>query len=130
MNALMPLADAAFVARLEEHLREDYAETVVRYSGGESAVKSLPDALLSKMVRAGLRRGRAHGLKNESDLAAFVALMFAAAPNFDEHPLLRRILTDDATEPAKRIALLLEQTTEQNWEAVRQNYRPAAWETS
>lgn len=129
MDALMPLADAAFVKRLEEHLREDYAETIVRHPGGESAVKSLPDALLSKMVRAGVARARAHGLENESDLAAFVALMFAAAPNFDEHPLLRRILTDDATEPARRIALLLEQTTEQNWEAVRQNYRPAAWGT-
>jgi hypothetical protein len=64
----------------------------------------------------------------ESSLMAFVAIMFVAAPNFDQHPLIGRVLKDEAVAPDARINQLWERTTDQNWEAVAQNYDPSAWD--
>jgi hypothetical protein len=53
--------------------------------------------------------------------------MFVTAPNFDDHPLLKRALLDNDTDPNSRLEKLIQDSTEQNWEAVRQAYDASAW---
>jgi hypothetical protein len=79
------------------------------------------------MVRNGIARARRYGMNWESSLTAFVVLMFVAAPNFDEHPLIQRILRDDGAAPNERIDRLWEKTSEANWKTVEQDYDASAW---
>jgi hypothetical protein len=69
-------------------------------------------------------------MKWKSSLKAFVVTMFVAAPNFDEHPIIQRILRDEKLEPEARLDALLERTSDQNWEAVEKNYSAGAWKVS
>ncbi|HEY0080968.1 MAG TPA: hypothetical protein VGB73_20355 [Pyrinomonadaceae bacterium] len=127
MNAFQPVADANFVKRLMAQLRDEHSETAVVLPDKASTVKQLPDETLRELVVAGIARARRYGLSHESALAAFVAIMFEAAPNFDRHPLIQRLLKDEKTPPNSRIDLLLEETTEENWQAVRKSYDPRSW---
>jgi hypothetical protein len=127
LEAFRPAAEESFVVRLVEHLRVEQADVLVKLPDGEVAVAQLPDELLREMVVNGLARGERYGLSLEYTLAAFVLVMFAMAPNFDEHPLIRLVLVDESVPPDSRLDELVTRTTEQNWEAVRENYSPAAW---
>ncbi|MDQ3684472.1 MAG: hypothetical protein M3430_02560 [Acidobacteriota bacterium] len=117
IEVFQPQAEVAFIERLMAHLRQEHASVVGR----------LPDDVLKDMVESGLTRARQYGLTWESNLTAFVALMFEVAPNFDEHPLIQRILTDENVPPDDRIDVLIERTTEQNWEAAKEGYDADAW---
>jgi len=79
------------------------------------------------MVQNGIDRARGHGLGWESSLAAFVVIMFVAAPNFDQHPLIKRVLQDDDAPPDARIERLWHRISNQNWRAVEAYYDPNAW---
>jgi non-ribosomal peptide synthetase component F len=127
MKAFQPVADANFVKRLVAQLRDEHAETAVVLSDRASTVEKLPDEVLRELVAAGIARARTYGLSHESALAAFVAIMFEAAPNFDRHPLIQRLLNDEKTPPDARIDLLLEEATEENWQAVKKSYDPRSW---
>lgn len=128
MAVFQPLADKMFITRLCQHLREDYASETVRLADGNFTVRKLSDDQLQKLAQVGVTRARSHGLEDEASLSAFVALMIGMAPNFDEHPLLLRMLADENTPPPERVTKLLEGATEQNWEAARQSYDVEAWE--
>ena len=130
MKAFGPAADSAFVRRVAGYLREKHADAGLQLSTGVSTIKEMPDDALHQIVRNGIARARAFGMSYQSDLAAFVVIMLEAAPNFDEHPLIRRILRDENVPPNSRIDRLMEQATEQNWEAVKASYDPAAWDLS
>jgi hypothetical protein len=120
-------ADAAFEERLAHHILKVHAGATVVLPGRELKVAEIPGALLREMVGKGLARARGYGMRYESSLAAFVSLMFAVAPNFDEHPLIRRVLEDESTPPDLRIEMLDEYVTDENWEAAAQSYDPGAW---
>ena len=127
MKAFQPVADANFIKRLVAQLRREHAETAVMLPGSVSTVKQLPDETLQQLVAGGIERARAYGLSYESALAAFVVIMFEAAPNFDRHPLIQRHLKDEKTPPNERVDQLLEEATEENWEAVKKSYKSSAW---
>ena len=54
----------------------------------------------------GVARARSHGLTYQSSITFFVVMMFEIAPNFDDHPLIRLVLTDEETSPEVRAGAL------------------------
>jgi hypothetical protein len=127
IEAFQPAADAGFVRRLAEYLRSAHSESVVRIPSGSLAVSRIPSLALSRMVQNGIARGRRYDLTSESSLAAFVAIMFVAAPNFDSHPLIQIVLQDPDVAPDRRIENLWRRISLQNWRAVEAYYDASAW---
>lgn len=127
IQAFDPVADAMFVDRVARYLKEQHAETSIRLPEGTSTVRDLIDERLKEFVRNGMVRARAYGLAHESTLAAFIVLQFETAPNFDDHPLLHRALTDERGDPNLRIDRLMDQASPENWQAVKERYDANAW---
>lgn len=132
LRAFRPATEAAFEQRIADYLREEHAGEVVQIVEGEGelkevAVRGLDDETLLEMVRTGIARARSYGMTWESSITSFVVLMFVIAPNFDSHPLIKRALRAGGVEPDQTIDLLMEQTTDDNWETARQAYDAAAW---
>ena len=128
--AFRAVADEDFVARTAEYLRAEHPEAAVALPDGERPLSEMPDELLLGMVRRGIARARSYGLTWESSITAFVVLMFVVAPNFDAHPLIRRVLTDEKVAPDLRVDQLWEETTDENWEAAAAGYDAGAWEVT
>ncbi len=128
-EVFQPVAEAAFVRRVAEHLRAGHGDVVVQFPNEVILVKQIADERLLRVAHDAIARARNYGLNWESAVTAFVVLMFVAAPNFDEHPLIQRILKDERVEANSRIDQLWERTTDENWEAVRKNYDPSRWIT-
>ncbi len=122
------VAEENFVGRVVAHLRREYPDATVALPEGErTTVAALDDDALDALVRAGIERARGHGLALESSISAFVATMFEAAPNFDDHRLCQVLLEDEEIEPDQRLGEMLDVLTDKNWEAVRAAYDPQAW---
>jgi hypothetical protein len=123
-----PIAEEVFVQDVVEYLRNGYGQRRVQLPDGSYTIDSLPVARLNSMVKGGFARARQCGLTGKSALIAYVVLMFLTAPNFDKHPLIQHVLTDNSIPPDARLAELWQRTTDQNWVAVRRSYDPGAWE--
>ncbi len=95
-------AEAAFVSRTLEYLREQHHSQSVRLPDTTSNLKDIPTEKLQLLVSAQIARGRSYGMSWESNLTAFVVLSFITAPNFDAHPLVSRVLKDDKVAPDER----------------------------
>jgi hypothetical protein len=117
MAAFGDEADAAFEVRLIAHLREHHSD----------AVSGMSDALLLPLVRTGIARARRYGMTWESNLTAFVALMFEIAPNFDRHPRMQMILSSAQIAPETKLDVLMERTAEPAWQEVKRRSDPAGW---
>ncbi len=109
--------EEAFISFIIEHLREEHYDYV----------SDMPDSMLHEMVSNGLARARSHGFTSPEDLTAFVALMFVMAPNFDEHPVLQKILDDRTIPEDQRLDRLLVDELNLCWEEVEENYDGEAW---
>ena len=128
MLAFQPLAETAFVKRVVAAVRDKHTDVAVRLPNSSSTVAQLSDEVLEEMVQNGITRARQYDISYESALVAFVVTMFEAAPNFDAYPLMLQILRDEKTPPNSRIDVLLQRTSDQDWEEVKRTYDPAAWE--
>lgn len=128
LEAFQPVADAGFVRRLSDYLRREHPDIAVRTPSGVLKMNQIPAKTIEWMVQTGIARGRRYGLSWESSLAAFVVIMFVAAPNFDQHPLIQRVLSDDDAPPNGRIERLWRRISNQNWRAVEAYYDPHAWD--
>ena len=117
MAAFGAEAEAAFEQRLMAHLREHH----------RARVCDLPDGVLLDMTRTGIARARRYGITWESNLIAFVALMFEVAPNFDQHPRMQMILTGHNIDPENKIDLLVERTPENVWREVKARSDVSQW---
>ncbi len=117
MAAFQPEGEAAFEMRVIRHLREHHPETVV----------DIPEDVLLKMVRTGIARGRQYGMRWESNLTAYVSLMFVIAPNFDQHPRMQTILSSRQIPPEEKLDRLIVRTPDQTWEDVRRHSDPDFW---
>lgn len=128
MLVIESVAQENFVRRIAAHLRAEYPQaTVTLPTDEEFTVDALPDERLHDLVRTGIARARRYGMTFESSIAAFVAVMFEIAPNFDEHRLCQVLLGDEQTAPDARLDELLDVLTEKNWESIRADYNPQAW---
>jgi hypothetical protein len=121
------VADAAFEQRLVEYLKENHADDVVQLPTGEVTILETADETLLKMVHEGVRRARTYGLTWESSIMSFVVLMFVVAPNFDEHSSIQSILTNETLPAESRIDQFWVTTSEEDWEAIEEDYDMYAW---
>lgn len=112
------LAEKDLVRRTIEFLRIEYPEDIKRH----------PEGQWRNRVVNGISRARSYGITYESSIAAFVALMFQYAPNFDEYAPIHAILTDGEVPPDTRVKLLGECTIDEDWEIVEDRYDAAAWD--
>lgn len=127
MTAIEESAEEKFARRIIAHLLEQYANSAVTLPDSKSTVAELPEETLDTLARNSIEYARSYGLNQESSIAAFSALRFEVAPNFDKHNLSRVILSDENYEPNARIDQLLEILTEKNWETIQKTYDPEAW---
>lgn len=128
MTVIEAVAQENFVRRIAAHLLAEYPKAVVSLPDDEkSTVDELPEETLHDLIRVGIERARGHELTFESAIAAFVAVMFEVAPNFDTHRLSQVLLNDEEIEPNARLDELLNVLNEKNWEAIREDYDPKAW---
>ncbi len=127
MDAFRQVALAALVSRISEHLRTLHGKCKVQFPNHTTTVAEIPDELLRDMVQKSLELAGEYQIDAEPSLTDFVSLRFVHAPNFDEHPLIRRILIDDSIEPNARIDALWKQATRKNWQMVEKNYNPQDW---
>ncbi len=117
-----------FVQRIAKHLLENYAPAIVRLpENAPTTVDELPKEKLHSLVEVSIERARRYDLSYESSIAAFTALMFEVAPNFDSHRLIKMLLNDENIEPEKRLDELLKILNEKNWETIRGEYDETAW---
>ena len=110
MAAFGPEAEAAFEGRLIAHLHEHHAD----------AIEGLSDDMLLPMARTGVARARNYGMTWESNLTAFVALMFEIAPNWDAHPRMQLILNSRNLDSETKMNVLIERTPEETWHGIAQ----------
>jgi len=106
-----------FVGLIIKHLREEDPDLVAHLS----------DDTFREMVTAGLARARSHGLNTDEDLMAFVSVMFEVAPNFDEHPVLHGVLTNERLPIDKRFDALFAPHLDQAWQEAEDAYDTNAW---
>lgn len=129
LRVFQPIAESAFDQRVINYLRQNHADVLVRLPDRSLTIADASEDILRKLVSSGIRRARAYGISWESNLTAFVVLMFVAAPNFDSYPNIRQVLDNQMTHPELRIDDLWEQTSEEDWEAAEQGYEVNAWES-
>jgi hypothetical protein len=126
--AFQPVADAEFVRRIAEFVRNNHARSVIRTPQGPTLISRLPEAQFEKMVEHAVTRAKSYGLTWESSITGFVILMFKVAPNFDQHPAINRALTDKQVSADERIKKLLEVTTSSDWWEAKDSYDASAWQ--
>lgn len=127
MEVFQPLAEADFLNRVVEHLLKYHSDVIVDFPDYACLLEEIPKNVFEEMVSGGIARARSYGMEWESTLCSFLVLMFVAAPNFDEHPLIRRVLKDESVPPDSRIKMLWRHISDETWEAVGQNYDAQVW---
>jgi hypothetical protein len=128
MDAFQETAEGAFAKRIIEYIKENHADEIVQIPAGKCKVTHLPEEIFFKMVFQSLQRAKRYGFSLRPTLKAYVILRFVVAPNFDEHPIIKRVLTDESIPADERIDELWDKTSEQNWEAAEQSYDSTSWE--
>lgn len=103
-------ADRLFVCSVAELLRSKHADLVEDLTGDE----------LTKRVAYGIRKAKRHGLTWQSNLSAFVILMFTVAPNFDELKLFNLYFSKQGIHPNLKMKKLLRNTTGPDWKQAKE----------
>lgn len=117
INAMIAADEKQLEALVADAVRSANAERIKDYE---------PDALNS-MVRTAIARARSHGLAKPEDLAAFAGVMFEIAPNFDEQPDIKLILSDQSFPPAERFYQLFERVGDTSWAEAEKRYDELVW---
>lgn len=127
MAALDKTSQESFEARLIRHIRTKYASVAIGTTAGNIAVSELSGDCLAGMVHHGISRALAYGLTWESSIAAYVALLFAAGPRFDEHSQIHKELLDDEVPVNSKVENLCYVIAEPVWKEARTRQSPLAW---
>ncbi|MBK7891309.1 MAG: DUF4123 domain-containing protein [Bdellovibrionales bacterium] len=105
---------------IQWHLRSHHSRVVQHLSREQ----------LEKRVEVAVMRARRYGFQSVSDLAGFAALMFELAPNFDEHPSFKKVLTDRDTLPEMKLRRLSQTISENDWKEALQLFDREFWPRS
>ena len=129
IDVMQAVADSNFERQIADHLRSSYSDSIVKLpdAGGEFTVSALSEDALERWIRAGIAKARSYELRIQSSIAAFVALMFDVAPNFDGHRLCEVLLGDEERTPDEQMEDILTVLSEKNWDAIRNDYDSQAW---
>jgi hypothetical protein len=114
-----------FIATNEAELVKVIAESV-RQANAER-VADYDDKALEEMVKIGIERARWHELKRAEDIAAFVAVMFEIAPNFDEQEEIKVVLEDTNQPPSDRFYQIWDRTSDEAWQKAERDYNLNVW---
>lgn len=118
INQMIMGDEEEFVAFLVRQVKEEHPE--IEEERDEEALRA--------MVRGGIRRAESHRFVNADDIAAFVAVMFEIAPNFDEQKEIRAVLDDHKTPANQRLEKLWSPVVpDEAWDEARDNYDEDAW---
>lgn len=94
-------------------------------------LRGIPPHLAWSMAEVAIARARGQGLTTDKDILGFVHVMFEIAPNFDQEPTLRTVLSDTKLTPSQRWQALFAGTPEIDaaWEraAHPEFYDERAW---
>jgi hypothetical protein len=128
IDVMASVAEANFERDLAAHLRANYASSIVRLPHvGEVTVHDLVEDNLQRLVRIGIAKARRYELTRQSSIAGFVVTMFSVSPNFDENRLCQVMLSDEEKSPDDRADEIANVLSENNWDAIRNDYDPEAW---
>jgi hypothetical protein len=102
---------------------------IQRLVRGEHAyvVQDLPQKLFDRMVDAGVASARGFGLREPSDLACFVLLMFEFGPGFWRHPAVERVLRNASQPPAQRLQQVVQRTPPTVWQEIEATLHEQHW---
>lgn len=106
-----------FAADLAGYVRTNFPEKT----------DGIRDDDLQRLIATGIARAEGYNMSSQSALAAFVVLTFAAAPDFDQHPRIEQILTDERFQPDHRIDLFQVYMTEGDWHEITSQVDGDAW---
>jgi hypothetical protein len=120
----MAALQAAHRLGADEAFKRDLAHRL--HATHRHALDRLDDETIMQLVAAGCRKAALHGLEAHAEQAAFVALMFAVSPDFDLHPAVRSVLSDQALVPAARMRLLPRLVPDHVWRQISQSLDAAA----
>jgi hypothetical protein len=112
------ITEAELIEMVFDHVCEHHAE----------AVAELDDDEILRRAGVAVRRAARYGFTKETSVAAYAALMFLVAPNFDEQPAIREALGDPKLSPDARIEKIFSLTKEADWDAAGERANPAAWD--
>ena len=129
IRTFQPNAEAAFTRAVMEYIRKTHADAIVKLPTGERTIGELSANVLRKMVEGGIAQSRGHNINLKSEMISFVTTMFLTAPNFDEHPVAKRVLAEVAELASQSFEALLDEMTDEHWEEVEKNHKPEAWKT-
>jgi len=121
------IAENSFADRLVAHLRQHHGDVIVRLPETVQRLADLPEPRLQELVRHGIARAHNFGLTLENTIGAYVAIMFAVAPNFDQMPIAAVVRRTAAENPDQRIHLLLRAASADDWEGAEAQYDPTEW---
>jgi hypothetical protein len=88
------------------YLREDHAD----------ALTGVPEDILRRRVRDGLRRAKTYGIESDVSFQIFVAMMFDLGPHFDSHPVVARLLRDPSLPADERLDALVFEASDRVWD--------------
>lgn len=106
------------MALIDTAVEEAYARDMARYLREEHAedVATLSDYELKRRVDVAIAKAVRYEMTWDESITAFVAIMFAVSPNFDDQPAIRAVMSDDRVPPNLRIDALWDRTTDEDWE--------------
>ncbi len=126
---LETLAQERFVAKIASELVRNYSSATVSLPSGETmTVAELPEDKLHALIKVGIEKAKRYEMRAESAIAGFVLVMFDVSPSFDRHRLSQVLLNDEDTVPDQRMNELLGVLSDDNWDSIRKEYDPLAWE--
>ena len=129
-QAFQAKAEADFVREVMQYLRENHAETIVKFPNGEFKVEDLPEETLRKMVEGGILKARSYRLGRRIIIKQFIILMFIFAPSFDKHPDCKQVLESKIIFPNWKIRVLFERVkpNDERWREISLKNQFHNWE--
>jgi hypothetical protein len=107
----------ALVELVQQELRDTRPELV----------EGLDPLSFREMVVNAVARARRRGLTDPEDLAAFGVLAFVVAPNFDDHPRIRKALEQARGAPPPVFLRVVKSIPDEVWDDAAAGYDAAAW---
>ena len=114
-----------FIASGEDELALMVARCV--REANPERVSAYDDAALESMVKLGIERARSHELIAAEDIAAFVSVMFAVAPRFDEQPEIGQVLSDPQFPAGMRFYQIFDRVADEAWAKAEKKYENSFW---
>lgn len=76
----------------------------------------IPDTIVLRMIDGGISKAQSYLLVSEYSIGLFISLLIKIGFAFDKQPAIQEILRRDDLNDNQRIDLIIETTTEQQWQ--------------